>query len=181
MQCLKNRGYSIAISTQSFEINTGTQSLNVNFRGLNKQIEWLEISLVYDKSDQHQTIYDSYDVDLAAKFMQVLTLENASTTYSLTGQLEYNISNEDGKNWLYEMFVACYCNGCSMALLTQYKNKEIKQELTKEKDYFSSKSDEKLYIDMRRSKGYTDELEKLTRNDGGVNLSIKLKAAATKR
>ena len=101
MQCLKNRGYSIAISTQSFEINTGTQSLNVNFRGLNKRIEWLEISLVYDKSDQHQTIYDSYDVDLAAKFMQVLTLENASTTYSLTGQLEYNISNEDGKNWPY--------------------------------------------------------------------------------
>ena len=34
---------------------------------------------------------------------------------------------------------------------------------------------------MRRSKGYTDELEKLTRDDGGVNLSIKLKAAATKK
>ena len=33
---------------QSFDINTGTQSLNVNFRGLDKQIEWLEISLVYD-------------------------------------------------------------------------------------------------------------------------------------
>ena len=31
---------------QSFEINVGTQSLNINFRGLNKQIEWLEISLV---------------------------------------------------------------------------------------------------------------------------------------
>ena len=28
---------------QSFEINTGTQFLKVNFRGLNKQIEWLEI------------------------------------------------------------------------------------------------------------------------------------------
>ena len=68
---------------QSFEINTGTQSLNVNFRGLNNKTEWLELSLVYDKSDQHQTIYDSYDVELAAK--QALTLENASTTYSLTG------------------------------------------------------------------------------------------------
>ena len=30
-------------------------------------------------------------------------------------------------------------------------------------------------------KCYTDELEKLTRDDGGVNLSIKLKAAATKK
>ena len=65
---------------QSFEINVLTQSLKVNFRGLNKQIEWLEISLVFDKSDQHQTVYDSYDVELAAKYVQLLALENASTT-----------------------------------------------------------------------------------------------------
>ena len=71
------------------------QNLKVIFRGLNKQIEWLEISLVFDKSDQHQTVYDSYDVELAAKYVQLLTLKNASTTYSLTGQLEYNVSNED--------------------------------------------------------------------------------------
>ena len=44
---------------QSFEINVLTQSLKVNFRGLNKQIEWLEISLVFDKSDQHQSVYNS--------------------------------------------------------------------------------------------------------------------------
>ena len=36
---------------QSFGINNGTQSLKVNFRGLNKEIEWLEIYLVFDKSD----------------------------------------------------------------------------------------------------------------------------------
>ena len=34
---------------------------------------------------------------------------------------------------------------------------------------------------MRRSKGYTDELEQLTRNDGGVNLSTKLNRTATKK
>ena len=34
---------------------------------------------------------------------------------------------------------------------------------------------------MRRSKGYTDELQKLTLDDGGVNLYLKLKAAATKK
>ena len=33
---------------------------------------------------------------------------------------------------------------------------------------------------MARSKGYTDELEKLTRNDGGVTLTIKLKKTAEK-
>ena len=79
------------------------------------------------------------------------------------------------------MFVAYYCEGCSAAPLTQYKNNEIKQELTKEKDYFGDNSDERLYIDMKLSKGYTDELEKLTRDDGGVTLTVKLKKAATKK
>ena len=32
---------------------------------------------------------------------------------------------------------------------------------------------------MRHSKGYTDELEKLTRDDGRVTLTVKLKKAAT--
>ena len=78
------------------------------------------------------------------------------------------------------MFVAYYCQGYSAAPLTQYKNNEIKQELTKEKDYFGDNSDERLYIDMTRSKRYTDELQKLTRDDGGVTLTIKLKKAAEK-
>ena len=166
---------------QSFEINMETQSLKGNFHGLNKQIEWLEISLVFDKSDQHQTVYDSYDVELAAKYVQLLALENVSTTYSLTGKLESNVSNENNKHWLYQMFVAYYCEGCSAAPLTQYKNNKIKQELTKEKDYFGDYSDERLYIDMRHSKGYTDKLEKLTHDDGGVTLTIKLNKAAEKK
>ena len=34
---------------------------------------------------------------------------------------------------------------------------------------------------MRRSKRYTNELEKLTRDDGSVTLTIKLKKAAEKK
>ena len=79
------------------------------------------------------------------------------------------------------MFFAYYCEGCSAAPPIQYKNNEIKQESTKEKDYFGEDSDERLYIDMRHSKGYTKELEKLSRDDGSVTLTIKLKQAAAKR
>ena len=50
------------------------------------------------------------------------------------------------------MFVAYYCEGCSAAPITQHKNNEIKQELTKEKYYFGGDSDEILYTDMRCSK-----------------------------
>ena len=46
---------------QLFEINKGMQSLTVTFKGEQRQLEWLEISVIYDKSYQHLTIYDSYD------------------------------------------------------------------------------------------------------------------------
>ena len=55
---------------QTFEVNKGIQSIKIDFKGLNRQIEWFEISLVYNKNDQHLTIYDSYDVELAAKFVK---------------------------------------------------------------------------------------------------------------
>ena len=79
------------------------------------------------------------------------------------------------------MFVANYWEGCSAAPLTQYKNNEIKQELTKEKRCFGDDFNERIYIDMRCSKDYTDELEKLTCDDGGVTLTIKLKKATEKK
>ena len=69
---------------QEFEIATGTQSLTVTFKGAQRQFEWLEISLVYDKSYQHLTIYDSYDLELSTKLIKSVKLENTSTTYRHT-------------------------------------------------------------------------------------------------
>ena len=48
------------------EISTGFDSINVDFLGSNRQFDWLEISLVFDKSHKHTTIYDSYNAELAA-------------------------------------------------------------------------------------------------------------------
>ena len=90
---------------QSFEVNIGTQSINVNFQGANRQFAWIEISLVYQQSDQHQTVYDSYDAELAATKIKSLKLENFSAKYSLTSELLYDVDTEDNKHWLYSMFL----------------------------------------------------------------------------
>ena len=52
-------GWKFSPYQQRFEVNVGTQTINVNFQGANRQLAWMEISLDYEKSDQHQTIYDS--------------------------------------------------------------------------------------------------------------------------
>ena len=166
---------------QVFEVNTGTQDFSCTFKAVQRQFDWLEISIVYDKSYQHTTIYDSYDLELAAKLIKTVKFENTSTIYSLTGKLSYDLEREDDKNMLYKMLVAHSCDGCSSTPLTQYKNNQIYQEITEEDKFTNNERDDRIYIDMRRSKGYTDELEKINRDDSGIALTISLKAAAAKK
>ena len=99
---------------------------------------------VYNKSFQHTTIYDSYDLELASKIIQTIKFENTSTTYSLTGKLLFDMEKEDDKNILYKMLVAKACDGCSTAPLTQYKNNEIYQEITEEDKFSDSQTDGRI-------------------------------------
>ena len=82
---------------------------------------------------------------------------------------------------LYKQFVTWSCNGSIVAPLTDYTNNPIYQELTNEEDYNEIKSDERVYLDLRASSGYTNEAKKLERNDLKNNVSIQLKVAATKK
>ena len=38
---------------KTYEISTGQDSLNIDFLGANRQFDWIEISIVYGKSDKH--------------------------------------------------------------------------------------------------------------------------------
>ena len=124
---------------QEFEIETGTQSLTVTFKGVQRKFEWLEISPVYATSYQHLTIYDSYDLQLATKLIKSVKFENTLATYSLTGKLEYDVNKNDELDILFKMFLAFQCNGCSTAPLSQYKNNKIYQEITTEENYATAR------------------------------------------
>ena len=90
---------------QLFEINKGTQSITVTFKGAQRQVQWLEISLIYDKSFQYLTTYDSYDLELAIKLIEKIKFQNTTSTYILMGIIEYNQGNYEEKKSLYQMFV----------------------------------------------------------------------------
>ena len=79
------------------------------------------------------------------------------------------------------MLPSFVCGGYSSAPLTQYINNPIYQEMTSEDEYVSNTRDDLLYIDLRRSKGYTDELEKIYRDDSLLALTITLKKPAEKK
>ena len=68
---------------KTHEISIGSDSINADFLGSNRQFDWIEIFLVFDKSNKHTTIYDSYNVELAAKYIKSVKLSNFSEIYSL--------------------------------------------------------------------------------------------------
>ena len=164
---------------KTYEIQKDSDSLNVEFLGSNRQFDWIEISIVPDKSDKHTTIYDSYNREMAAQLIKTLQLSNFTEIYSLTNEKKYSIDNLTQKHLLYKQFVAWNYNGSSVAPLTEHMDNPIFQELPDEETYYSLKSDEKIYLDLRASSGYVREAEKLERNDSKVNLQITLKEAAT--
>ena len=57
---------------------------------------------------------------------------------------------------------------------------EAKQELPNRNTYFTD-LDERVYIDIRRSKGYTGEFERVNRDDSDLSVTVDLKAAAAKK
>ena len=87
-------------------------------------------------------------LELAAKMIQNIKFENTTSTYSLTGKLEYDYKNHDEKTMLYKMFVAYNCNGCSTAPLTGFSQSEYcyvflnKGYIMTYKNYNISKEDE---------------------------------------
>ena len=110
---------------------------------------------------------------MAAQLIKTLNLNNFTEIYSLTNEKKYSTDNLTQKQ-----FLVWNCNASSVAPISDYMDNSIFQELPDEETYFSVKSDEKIYLDLRASSGYVKEAKKLERNDSKINLQITLKDTA---
>ena len=106
---------------------------------------------------------------------------NISEEHSATNTLRCDTSNDLQKHLLYKQFVACHTNGCLTAPLTDFVSNPIAQELKGESDSFGDDSDETVYVDLHHSRDYTNKLDKPSRNDSKMIITIELKNALTKK
>ena len=102
---------------KSYELNVGIQSFNINFRSANKQFSFLEILIVYNKSNQHNLIYDSYNI------------QHVSNTCSSFNEIKLDTEDERNKFLLYNQFVVWNCDGYSTTSHSDYANNNVYQEL----------------------------------------------------
>lgn len=55
----------------------------------NRQFDLLEILIIPDKSDKHNMIYNTYDLELASTTIQSLEVGNIANTYSIANELKF--------------------------------------------------------------------------------------------
>ena len=68
-----------------------------------------------------------------------------------------------------------------IAPLTDYINNPVFKEVPDKEGYYGDGSDKRIYVDLRNSMGYTNEIEKPLRNDSKITLNIELKNALAKK
>ena len=89
-----------------------------------------------------------------------IELSNISDAYSAANTMKFDISDNTEKYLLWKQYVAWHCNDCTAAPISDYINNLVFQELLMESDYFGTKFDKKIYIDLGDSFGYKHGIEK---------------------
>ena len=162
-----------------YEIVRGSQSRAVTFEASSRQFSFLEFSLVYGSSEQHKSIYDSYNAVVAAVQISSIKLENPSDTYSEFNTIKFDLTDEHHKYILYSAFTAWICKVSSIASLTDYAHNKTYQKAARQEKYFTD-SDEKVYIDLRTRKVHTGEFETVNRDDSDLIITVELKVPTKK-
>ena len=80
---------------KSYAMIIGAQSKTFTFTNVFKQFSLLEFSLLFDRSDQHLSIYDSYNTEVAATNIKSIKLQNASNTYSQHNTIKFDLEDEE--------------------------------------------------------------------------------------
>ena len=165
---------------KSYEMAVGSQSRTVTFNNVFKQFSFLEVSLIYDRSNQHLSIFDSYSAEVAPTHIKSIKLQNVSNTYSEFNTVKFDLEDSEDRYMLHNAFTAWVTDGSSVAPQGDYAYNKTYQKLPKRDDYFTD-SDERSYIDIRRSKGFTGEFEQVNRDGRDLTVTVNLKVVATKK
>ena len=156
---------------KSYQMSTGSQSKTVTFANSFKQFSFLEILLVYNKRDQHLSIYDSYNAEIASMDIKSIKLQNASNSYSEFNTVKFDLEDAEDQYTLYNAFTAWVTGGLTIAPQGDHAYNETVQQLPKIDKYFGD-ADERVYIDIRQSKGFTNKLECINRDDSDLTVTV---------
>ena len=105
---------------KNYEMAAGSQSRTVTFNNTFKQFSFLEILLVYNRSDQLLSIDNSYNAEVVATYIMSIKLQNVSNTYSEFNMVKFDLEDSEDQYTLHNAFTAWVTDGSSIAPRSTY-------------------------------------------------------------
>ena len=107
-------------------------------------------------------------------------MQNASNTCSEFNTVKFDLEDEEDWYTLYNAFVAWVTNSSSIVPESDFMYNDARQELPNRNTYFTD-LDKRVCVDIRRSKGYTGEFDRVNRDNSYLGITVDLKAGAAKK
>ena len=84
-----------------YELELGRQSRTVDLIAANRQFIWPEIYVVYNRSNKHANVYNSYNTQVASFSINNISTENILSAYSVANRLKYRIDVYATENHMF--------------------------------------------------------------------------------
>ena len=160
-----------------YTMSVGEQEVTCDFIGNPNQYNWLKITVQDRNNHVHASVYDSYGSDTASNSIEKITLSNYSVGEGYETKI-IDFTDYYDRYESYKNFIAYRCSGSSLLGPVQYKDSNLIKHQPNENTYVTT-TGYPVFIDLRKSKGYTNLEERADRSDEQLRARIKLKNAAT--
>ena len=90
----------------------------MDFKGCDRQFDWIEISLLYNQSDKHLTIYSSYSAECAARMIKKRAIKHIAKQSRNYSKLNITIELRNPFAKKMRLRVWGYTNGEYLYMMT---------------------------------------------------------------
>ena len=146
-----------------YTMSVGEQEVTCDFIGNPNQYNWLKITVQDRNNHVHASVYDSYGSDTASNSIEKITLSNYSVGEGYETKI-IDFTDYYDRYESYKNFIAYRCSGSSLLGPVQYKDSNLIKHQPNENIYVTT-TGYPVFIDLRKSKGYTNLEERADRSD----------------
>ena len=121
-----------------------------------QQYSFLEIAIRAVNCDEHTSLYDTYDIDYARTVLRCIRIDRLFVD-GAEERLSFDMQDKSDLNALYHNYLSLHRAGSfSSGGMSDYHQYDQIDTLTNRLDYQTATTNQKVIIDLRPSRGFTE-------------------------
>lgn len=160
------------------QLTPGQNQATFSFPSLEKKFNFFGIFITEKESNDHLSLYDVYDYEMASTLLKKITIQRFQSTKTPADIIRFDLSETVDKIDLYKQYLGYVTKTCTDLDAVDQIDNAAAENLPKYEDYYSKKGGGfPVYVDLSDSKGYTGLKDPVDIDQKGMSLNIQLNTA----